>query len=243
MSALRRTYLEHMPTPQQQDLLARAHAGSKQARDELLLMLQPRLHSLAIRFLHQPIRWQEQFIEPMDLINTANVAMLRGFVFLRLEANPLAYLFKIAKTAMLECLNGKHSFIKTHSYQQPYSVISLDSYADEIDHLLADHLSLEAIYQSGTDPLPPKYVALYQAIEALPLKQREAILRRYGLYDNRPESANSIGRTFARRKEASQPVQHPRNLYYYHQQRALVALRQALTQSGLYSLSEEHDEQ
>jgi DNA-directed RNA polymerase specialized sigma24 family protein len=228
MSALRRMYPASMSTSQQQELLAHAQTGSLQARNELLVSIQPRLYSLAQRFLRQPIKWQEQFVEPMDLVNTANVVLLRWFTRALAHDDPLAYLLTAARTAMLDYLSGKQGFIKTHSYQRPYNIVSLDTYSDEVDLLCADYSPLEEMCWDHTASPTQKYEELYQAIEQLPSKQREVILRQFGLHGHQPESVYAIGRSFSAQKTSSRP----RNAGYY-KQRALLALRQALSSNFL----------
>jgi RNA polymerase sigma factor (sigma-70 family) len=221
----------------QRHLLARARAGDEQAREDLILSLQPRLHSLAWRYLRQQNARQEHLVDAMDLVNSANVALLECLSYALWLDNPLAYMLKSIRYGMLDCINGRNGTVRTHPSQDRFAVVSLDRYLDDDK---AAVLLLQSEQTAVASSQTQTYLLLYQAIANLPEKQREVILRRYGLSGFTPESVNAIGRSFPARKETIRRSRHPRNAYY-HNRRAILALREAL--APLYQPSEENDEQ
>lgn len=204
---------------QERTYLQRALAG-EDIRNEVILYLQPRITALATR-MHMRLTQSVQrgnVIERGDLENSANVAMLASYEVALTKENPFGYLFKAAKVAMIHYLNGRTGqTINTRDQNEHITVLSLDfSRAD--GQTLADELACELCLPNEAEH--QRRLQIWQAIEALPEKQRMVVQRYFGFHEHSPESLNQISLLFSSSPRTGSARRH------YHQ--ALNTLRQML---------------
>jgi len=200
--------------------LQRAQAG-EQVRDEIILYLQPRIIALAVRMherLAQGMR-NGNVIERGDLVNSANIAMLASYQAALTKENPFGYLFKAAKVAMIHYLNGRTGHLmNTRDWSERITVLSLDL-AKGDGQTLADELACELHLPNGSES--QHLLHIWQAIDALPEKQRSVIQRYFGFSEHAPESLNQISLLFSTSPRTGSARRHYRQ--------ALNTLRQVLT--------------
>ena len=206
----------------EQALLQRALAGEK-VRDEIILSLQSCIHSLATNYARP-----DKGAEHMDLVQEANATLYQCFERALTKENPFAYLLQTARIVMINCVNGRGDLIRTHTSQDPVTVVSLDQpIRDDLeDATLADLIPGEDVLLSersiSSEDADRTVTLLHQAIEALPDTCRIVIQRHYG-FGFQPESLNEIGRSLSQKSRSRTPS----NAHYY-KKCALKALRQQL---------------
>jgi RNA polymerase sigma factor (sigma-70 family) len=202
---------------QEHALIERALAG-EQVRNDLILSLQPRVYSLAHRLASKYLCGKEQATERMDFVQKANEEMLQMFTVALSKENPCSYLLKVARLTMIDCMkeikasqerNGEHDG----------SLLGLDLSDGEDASSFIEAIPVEVRLASPRDA-STAYGALYQAIGALPEKQRFVMLLHYGLGCT-PEPLNII----SRRLSPKSP--RPANAHYHHK-RALIVLERTL---------------
>ncbi|GCF07324.1 RNA polymerase sigma factor [Dictyobacter arantiisoli] len=211
-------------THEQQDcLVARARAGEKAAKDDIILSLFPRLQAMASKFIFTHFH-NKHSVECGDLANQASITVIEIFDVALTKEDPYAYLMKAAKRTMIEYyLHGDADTIRTcHQYQDPIPVLSLDTQLEASETFCAALQTAELRLE--VPPTPEEiYADLYKAIETLPEKQRAIIRRCYtlGLGDT-PITLNEMSRLLSPKSP------RPANAHYYNKT-ALSALRTLLT--------------
>ncbi len=210
-------------TEEQRALLARVRAGEpiEGIRNAFLLSenVQTPVERMAAYYLRLAQEWGDASVEGGDLVNEANNLMLSCFPRIMTKKDPLPWLLKIARHAMINYVAGR----TTSERRQHEKLTRLDErLPGECGGMtLADTLIVETRLLSPEKEHLAELIS--QAIEALPEKPRMVIKRHYGI-DQEPESLNAISRQLARKPAARTT---PANAYYYHKQ-ALAALRIAL---------------
>lgn len=208
---------------QEGNLIARARAGGDpQVQHEIVLSLQPRLYTLARRYARY-----STFLECDDLVSYANIAILEKFQVALLKNNPYAYLYRVAQKTMIVCMSGRYDFVKRRSEQERVPVVSLDIPIEEDGSTLADILPQETGFEpkcARSQQREQVYLALHNAVDSLPEKQRFVIQRSYGLGEHAPECINEISRQLRLRGTSS----HPSNAHY-HSKHALHTLHRVLS--------------
>jgi DNA-directed RNA polymerase specialized sigma24 family protein len=203
---------------QERALLQRALAGEN-ARDEIVLYLQPRVKAMASRMYE---RWtgssrRGNVVEHDDLVNSANVAMLDNYRMALTKEKPFGYLFKTAKIAMFHILSGRSdALINTRKPHERITVLSLDIPMED-GLMLTDTLDCELqLPASSTES--QRLQDLLHAIETLTERQRMVIQRSFGFNEHAPESLNQISKLFSNNPRTRSAHHH------YHS--AIGALRQ-----------------
>jgi RNA polymerase sigma factor (sigma-70 family) len=194
----------------EQALIERLKVGAQDAREELLLLLQPAVFRLAARFSGKHAEWG-------DLVNEANVRMLERMDEVLGKDNPCSYLLGVARLAMIQWISGRNDPIKRHNEQKRVEVISLDA------PLYEDGTALADLLPEPHTPRPPEThdVALHQVIEILSAKYQVVVRRHYG-FDGPPESLNAISHSIAK------PGTRKTNVAYDRHEKALRTMRRHL---------------
>jgi DNA-directed RNA polymerase specialized sigma24 family protein len=205
----------HFSEEQEHALIERALAG-EQVRNDLIVSLQPHIYNLAYRLASRYLFGKEQATERMDLVQKANEEMLRMFAVALSKENPCSYLLTVARFTMIDCLKEIQAS-KARRGERDEALLDPPDGEDVSPFIEA--LPVEVRLVPSRDAGTP-YGALYQAIGALPEKQRFVMLRHYGL-GCAPEPLNSI----SRRLSPQSP--RPANAHYHHK-RALVVLERVL---------------
>jgi RNA polymerase sigma factor (sigma-70 family) len=175
--------------------------------------LQRRVYAMAAKYA-QP-EAQEEF---SDLVNSANVALLKSYTQALSSPNPYAYLLRTARSTMINYFYGYGE----HTQRERVPVLSLDTPYSEDGASLADLLSTRQTVEHSASLEEATSAFLRQAVASLPRKQRMVIERHYG-FGQVPESLNGI---------KDEPTQtRPRSSLnaFYHHQKALTTLRTVLT--------------
>ncbi len=142
-----------LTTEQEGALIERARAG-EDVRDQVILSLQQRVHALAAKYARP--EGQEDFC---DLVNSANVALLKSYTQALRSPNPYAYLLRTARSTMINYFYGYGE----HTQRERVPMLSLDTNYSEDGTPLSDLLSTEQTVEQAT-PLE----------EAAPLYQRNS---------------------------------------------------------------------
>ncbi len=187
----------HFASPAQrhayeQALVEQARAGDQQAQHELLLSCQSCVDLFAARYASY-IRalTSTHRIEYLDLVETANLAMLEKLAHALSTASPIAYLLATAYGTIRSYCWRYESLILTpnscrQDHEHPRRVDSLDRPA----FLDADETWSDLLPAPASEPQKEEedYTPLYQAIEALPPQQREVTVRLFGLCGHEPST-------------------------------------------------------
>jgi DNA-directed RNA polymerase specialized sigma24 family protein len=208
---------------QQQDLISRARAGEPlmPLRDTLILSanIQCAVERMAVRYHRIAQEWGDASVEREDLVNEAHKLMLSCFSRTLLKEDPIPYLLKIAKYAMINYVAGR----TTSERRIHESLMRLDTRLEDIrTSTLADTLAAET--RLPTPEAERLAEVISQAVQALPEEKRIVIERHYGINGHAPESLNKICPSLARKPRAGTRAM---NAYYHHRQ-ALEALRVSL---------------
>jgi RNA polymerase sigma factor (sigma-70 family) len=195
---------------QERALIDRARAG-EDVREQVILSLQRRVHALAGKYA-QP-EAQEEFC---DLVNSANVALLKSYTRAVNSPNPYAYLLRTARSTMINYFYGYGE----HTQRERVPVLSLDTSSREDGTPLSHLLSTEQTLEQPASLQEATFAFLRQAVADLPEKQRLVVERHYG-FGQAPESLNTI-------KGGSSPKNSRSMDARYQHNKALASLRTIL---------------
>lgn len=201
--------LPRLTAVQEQALVERARAG-EDVRDQIILSLQRRVCALAAKYARP--NEQEEYC---DLVNSANVALLRRYTRALGHPNPYAYLLCTARSTMINYCKGYGE----HTQRARIGMLSLEKPQNSNGASLADSLSTGQTFVS-TSVQEATSALLLQAISSLPERQRQVIERYYG-FGYTPEPLNSI------KNETSLDRARSMNAFYHHK-KALATLRKTL---------------
>jgi DNA-directed RNA polymerase specialized sigma24 family protein len=175
-------------TKQEQRLVKDARAGGEEARHDLLLYLLPRVARMARKVA---IARPSHYATCDDLIGEASVAILSEMERALETANTIAYLIAIARTTISHRAARLHHMIDVPHGVEPFET------STSIDAPLSEDLTLADMIEDTTldvviNPCTFNHTALHDAIRALTDRERELIVRRYGLYVNAPEPLTDV---------------------------------------------------
>lgn len=161
-------------------LVCRARQGDQQAKDELIKSCLRYVSLIASRYV-----CYVQHEEYLDLVSIGNLAVVECLEKALTVANPVAYLYGVARLA-IRSYCYKHSQLITQQRGKPFVwVDSLEAPIGNGKECLADRLCAQI-------PEPQQqsagFATLYEAISSLTPKQRYVILRHFGLDGDAPES-------------------------------------------------------
>jgi RNA polymerase sigma factor (sigma-70 family) len=198
---------------QERALIERAATGEN-VRDEIILALQHTLYTMAGRYTGK-----STIIERMDLVNEANIAMLEEAPRAVTKQNPFSYLLRVARLAMIDCINGRGDSIRVSSYKDRLLMVSLDQ-PDSEGVTLAESLPDDTY---SRHLLSEEVVSRVRScLNRLPEKASLVIERHYGIgYE--PTPLNEISRLLS-------PKTRRPDIARYHHDRALAHLRANLNQ-------------
>jgi RNA polymerase sigma factor (sigma-70 family) len=200
-------YSRDIPVPsrltreQEDALTARARAGDKQAREDILLSFYPYCEAVARKYA-QCYQWASARLNSLDLMHEGMLRAIEYFDHALEYERPFAYLWKTIQTTILTYCLQWASPIKTvqnehRQYEPSMRVTSLDApLSRDSDTVLAD--LIEDIPVS-LDP-ERDYTFLYEALETLPARNREAVTRYYGI-GCAPEPYELIGKSWGHEHE------------------------------------------
>ena len=191
-------------TPEQERALITRALADEDVRDQIILSLQRRVYALAEKYARP--EEQEEF---SDLVNSANVALLKYYQRALHSLNPYAYLLRVARSSMIDYYRGYGE----HTQRERIPMLSLDRTRCKDGLSLANLLSSEQIVTSPSVSSDATYRLLRLAIASLPEKQRLVIERHYG-FEQVPQSLNMLKGDCASR---------------YHHKKALSTLKEQLT--------------
>lgn len=188
--------LSHLPRLTQEEeseLKERARAGDEQARASLI---ESCLHYVAFiaarykRYIHHD--------DYLDLVGVGNLAIVEYAEKALTMDNPCAYLFAIAKTTIITYCMTRASLITKSRY-----TCSPDAYIESLDAPLyqdSEATLLDRLAAPETEPeeepesKESDYTSLYNALETLPERHREVLIRHYGLHGHTAESLYEMSR-------------------------------------------------
>ena len=211
---------------QEQALIVRALAG-EDVRNDLILSLQRRVYNLAYRMADKYLRGKkEQAAERMDFVQKANEEMLLSFRTALRKENPSAYLLKVARFTMIDCMKEVQASQKRTRDGERNILLDDDAFDGEDMTSFIETIPVEVRLLPPRDP-HTTYGALYLAIQDLPEKQRLVMMQHYGI-GCAPEPLNIISRKLF--------PNSPRNAHYHHR-RALAVLERMLGPSFPHALA------
>jgi DNA-directed RNA polymerase sigma subunit (sigma70/sigma32) len=193
---------------EEQELVRRARGGDADARTALI--------QSCLNYVGFMAAWHARYVvhdEYLDLVGIGNVAVVEHVDEALTRENPCAYLRGCAKFAIIYHCFNRDSLIPTPwQAKQRISVTSLDT------PVYANTVQAEPVVVRES----PDYSWLYQAMEQLPPRYQEVLIRRFGLYDRPVESLYAMSRRMSTSVKGS--------IAYLTEYRALRRLRQLLTQ-------------
>jgi RNA polymerase sigma factor (sigma-70 family) len=204
------TLLLRLTPDQERALIERARSG-EDVRDQIILSLQRRIGALAAKYARP-----EEQEDHADLVNSANVALLKHYQRALKHPNPYAYLLRTAQSTMINYYHGYGE----HTQCERVSMLSLDEPHEKEGTSLLDLLSTERNVECSSLLNDATSTLLHQAIAALPEKQRIVIERHYG-FGQMPESLNIMN------VRTSSKQSRPIDAHYQHH-KALATLRASL---------------
>jgi RNA polymerase sigma factor (sigma-70 family) len=195
---------------QEEALINRARAG-EDVREQVILSLQRRVYALAAHYARP--EEQEEFC---DLVNSANVALLKRYIQALSAPNPYAYLLRTARSTMINYFYGYGPYTQ----RERIPILSLETNYREDDASLSGLLPTEQTVEQAASLEEDTFACLRQAVAALPEKQRLVVERHYG-FGHVPESLNAI-------KKGLSPGYCRRIDVRYQHTKALTSLRTLL---------------
>lgn len=183
-------------------LIEQARLGEKASRETLLVSCLSYALGVA-RFLYYERRPQHD--ELLDLAQVASERMVERLDRALATSNPAGYLRGIARRVMMDYCTYHAGLIQKPEYSlanlqkfdpHPVKVVSLDEplHADEKRIRLDQIPAQETPTEPDEAQAQTRYQTLYQALDALPASQREALVRLHGLYGQPRETPADIGR-------------------------------------------------
>jgi hypothetical protein len=191
-------YTEKLDLDQECQLVEHARGGGQPERDHLLLYLYPYLKYFAQRYVGFRCLYGVDF---MDLAHDGYIAILSSIdrVLAHETDQVIAHLLRIGFNCIRNKAIQSRSSIKTPYDVEAFHILSLDvPFSDLDDGTLADliedlHFCGEAITQDSSSGFTPHpYEPLHHAIHMLSDRQREVIVRVFGLYCNPVEPLSDI---------------------------------------------------
>jgi len=192
------------------EIIRRAQEGNKEARTALM--------KSCLNYVGCIAAWHARYVfhdEYLDLVGIGNAEVVERFDEALTMENPGAYLRGRAKYAIIYYCFNRSSLIPTPWFaRKRFSITSLDN------PVYSDTLSQEPVVaEEQTD-----YSLLYEALEQLPSRYREVLIKHYGLYGRPVESLYQMSRQMSTSVKGS--------MAYLIEYRALKLLRELLTKGG-----------
>ena len=181
-------------------LVVRARAGDRDARHAISLGLLGYCSFVAGRYA-RAYDWAHPSIEYQDLAQMGNETVLRLMDRALEMEKPIAYLAACIRHAIHKYCQ-RHCNAITTPQSEPsrgieYPLIPVRSLDKPIRKQDREKLTLADVLEDGTQTRVREYPHLYQAISTLTHKQRETILRYYGLGNHAPEKQEDIAQSEA----------------------------------------------
>ncbi len=209
--------LPRLTRSEEAELVQRARQGDREAKDELVQSCLRYVSLIASRYV-----CYVQHEEYLDLVSIGNLAVVECLEKALSVANPAAYLYGVARLAIRSyCYN--HSQLITQVRGKPFIwVDSLDAPIGNSQQCLADRLCAPV---PEPQKQPGDFTPLYQAISTLTPKQREVVLRHFGLDGESPESIVALSQRLSTSKPNGMLARNRYNL-------AIRSLRRKLLHSA-----------
>ena len=211
--------LPRLTPEQEREVADRARAGDEQACTHLIENCLRYVAFIAAhykRYIHHD--------DYLDLVGIGNLAIVESVKKALAMENPCAYLFVVAKAAIIEYCMTHASLITKSRYAQAHdpSIHSLDTpIAQDTTTTLLDLLASPSP-EEEPEQGESNYAWLYTAIDTLPERYRDVLTRHYGLHGHQAESLYEMSR------EMSANPGPKSCAAYLIEYRALARLRQQL---------------
>lgn len=209
--------LPRLNQEEERELRDSARAGNGQARSSLIENCLRYVTYIAARY-----RRYVHHDDYLDLVGMGNLAIVEHAEKALTMNNPYAYLFIVAKYTIIEyCMTHASLVTKSRDYDAPNPYTgSLDAPIDQnCDITLLDLL---AAPEAEPAPADQDYTRLYEALDTLPEKYRQVLIRHYGLHGCQAESLYKMS------QEMSANPGPKSCTAYLIEYRALARLRQHL---------------
>ncbi|HEX7736997.1 MAG TPA: hypothetical protein VF458_19285 [Ktedonobacteraceae bacterium] len=170
---------------EEKDLEQRLRAGEHQAMNDVYGLLQPRMLRRARLYIRDYRYSIPAYLEPMDLVQEANLIISKRLEEARTKAFPLAYLIGAGYRSML---------FFCYSHMQESTPVSLDRPRFEDDDTpLHEHLPTSLLSSSPYEhENEERYTPLYEAIGCLSESQRLAVVHSYGIQEHAAATISEI---------------------------------------------------
>lgn len=209
------SFLPRFTQEEERELRDRARAGDEQARSSLIencLRYVAYISARYKRFVHHD--------DYLDLVGVGNLAVVEYAEKALAMDSPCAYLFTVAKYAIINyCMTHASLITKSRDYDAP------DPYTGSLDTPIYQDSNTTLLDLLAT-PEPTRaerdYTGLYEALDTLPERYRNVLIRHYGLCGHQAESLYEMSRAMS---ENPGPKSCAAYLIEY---RALARLRQRL---------------
>ena len=202
--------LPRLSREEETEIIKRATAGDLSARERLLTSCLNYIGFIANRY-----RQYLYHDEYLDLVGIGNLAVVEHLDQALASENPCGYLRSVAKYSMIHyCYTRAHLIVRP-DHGDPVLTTSLDT------PFYANTLAAKAP-EEARECLD--YSWLYEAVEQLPQRYQDVLIKHYGLYDRPPESLYELSRRMKANVKGS--------VAYLTEYRALRRLRKHLTKVG-----------
>ena len=174
--------LPHLSREEEADIVQKARAGDKAAREQLITNCLTYVEFIAKRY--KQYLWHDEYL---DLIGIGSLAVVEHLDRALLKDNPSGWLRSRGKYAIIHyCFTHANLIVRPDHNSKPVYTTSLDQ---------------PCYYNTLADTKEPVVVAersdysyLYEAVERLPKPYQDVLIKHYGLYDTQPESLYALSR-------------------------------------------------
>jgi RNA polymerase sigma factor (sigma-70 family) len=183
--------LPRLNQEQERELAGRARAGDAQARASVIESCLRYVAFIAARY-----KRYVHHDDYLDLVGVGNLAVVENVEKALTMDNPQAYLFVLARLAIVDyCVTRATLITKSRYTLAPDpSISSLDApICQESDATMLDLIAAPEAEQKQEQE-EQDYTSLYEALNILPERYREVLTRHYGLYGHPAESLYEMSR-------------------------------------------------
>jgi DNA-directed RNA polymerase specialized sigma subunit len=180
------SYLVRLPKDLEIDLAERASNGDADARELIILSGLAYVVKVASKYFHTLATHHDEFL---DIVSVGHLELVEMIDIALTKQNPFSYLNMRAKFAIRDHCYYSSDIIARPEGMERKKVVSLDVLQSKFD--FDPPIPEETALPDVNDV---NYEALYEAIGELTERQREVLIRHYGLFGQPEEQLPDINR-------------------------------------------------
>ncbi|HXR65831.1 MAG TPA: hypothetical protein VN729_07905 [Ktedonobacteraceae bacterium] len=202
-----------LSTEGERELVARARQGDEQAKAELIVSCLRWAWNEAYNVCQNR---RPRHVDQLDLAQVASLQMVHSMQRALTKASPAGYLRGLARREISQyCVYYAPLIHKPHMIIEDLKQVEMPVVTTSLDEPVYRHTEttlltvdiveismppVEEVERSQTEEQAERWKLLYQAIEELTPRQREYLIRGYGLYGQPAEANPELGATGERLK-------------------------------------------